>query len=555
MSRHKYLIRVSLVTLFAILFYLLSIFVMNSVVQKQQEHYLQREAEDYQLVADDKSALENWQDKSGITVITSPMRQGAGFQTMARDLVSHSLISRENPFSKQTIDNKTYLAYGLYATVGNPIVFFVPKDNPWNFIPAAFWISTVIYFVALLFGLFYSTRRRKKMLTNLGTLVNNVHRIRHQGSPEPLILRMDNVLYPLSAEVNKLDEDVSHLNEKIAIRSESFKRLIDHLPMGVMLMDMDGNVQMLNESMRHLLQVEDAALPHPFIDDVKTYKLSQMIEHTIRYQHNHHGEVQLVQQPMRYVDANVIQVGQDGPRPQILVLLYDLTNIRRIEQMQLDFVGNVSHELKTPVTAIKGFAETMIQKTDMDPKDRAEFIKIIYKESTRLNQLIQDILELSKLDETRKDEPVNVTVKPVVADILQELKPDIAARHLEVSVNGKEDVALKIDPVQFRQIMKNLITNAIFYNRDAGKIAVNFANGKNNVHISVVDTGIGLKEEEQSRIFERFYRVDKARSYNNGGTGLGLSIVSGIVNNYGGKLSVTSQYGVGSTFNLKLPKA
>ncbi|MFD1672505.1 two-component system histidine kinase PnpS [Agrilactobacillus yilanensis] len=555
MNRRTPLAKVSLAVFVAILIYIVAIFVTNTVVQNQQEQYLKREAQNYELLSDEKTDVNDWLSHSKITVVTHQNNASSNFKTATQDIISHGLVNKNKPFAKQTISGDVYLAYADYTEVGNPTIFYMEKNSIWSFMPAAFWLLTAVYFLMILGLLIAAQRRRKALRETLDTLIQNVHRIRHKDNPEPLILDLDNVLYPLSEEVNKLDRDVAHLNEKIAARTESFSRLIDHLPMGVMLLDMDGNVQLLNQSMCDLLNIEDTSLPHPFIDDVKTYKLSQMIEHTIRSQRNHHGEVQLVQQSVRYVDANVIQLGQDRVKPQVLVLLYDLTDIRRIEQMQLDFVGNVSHELKTPVTAISGFAETLMQQADMSEEDRNEFIRIIYNESNRLNQLIQDILELSKLDEHFNIKPAEINVKESIQRTLNSLKPAIDKRQLEIDLNGKDDVKLTIDPVQFEQVIKNLLSNAIYYNKPEGKIAINFAEGTENIHISIADTGVGLKEDAQTRIFERFYRVDKSRSYNNGGTGLGLSIVKEIVDNYGGALAVTSQYGVGSTFSIKLPKA
>lgn len=554
MNRRKSLIRTSLTIFGAIIIYILTISVINIVVQNQQEQYLRKESQNYQYVSGKQTDLNDWLERSQITAVTSQNHANSTFKRSAQDLISHGLVSRNKNFARQTINGDVYLAYASYKEVGNPMIFYMKRNNVWSFVPLAFWLLTALYFVVVVWALVSSYRRRKRLVQTLETLVYNVHRIRHRDNPEPLILDVDDALYPLSAEVNKLDRDVVHLNEKIEARTESFSRLIDHLPLGVMLLDMDGNVQLLNDAMCDLLNVADKTLPHPFIDDVKTYRLSQMIEHTIRSHKNHHGEVQLVQQPVRYVDANVIQLGQDRLKPQILVMLYDLTSVRQIEQMQLDFVGNVSHELKTPVTAIRGFAETLLNQKDMSAEDHQEFIRIIYKESDRLNQLIQDILELSKLDENSKAHPTQVDVKQMIQRVTTELKPAIENRNIDLDINGKDDVKLSIDPTQFEQVIKNLLSNAIYYNKQDGHIAINFAESRKHVHISIADTGVGLKEEEQNRIFERFYRVDKSRSYNNGGTGLGLSIVKTIVNRYGGELTLTSQYGVGSTFSIKLPK-
>ncbi|KMO54300.1 histidine kinase, partial [Lacticaseibacillus rhamnosus] len=219
---------------------------------------------------------------------------------------------------------------------------------------------------------------------------------------------------------------------------------------------------------------------------------------------------------------------------------------------QLDFVGNVSHELKTPVTAISGFAETLLSGAKNDPATLDKFLKIIFDESKRLTQLINDILTLSR-PESNQTVQAQVPLKKLVDDALRNLAKVIKDKQIRVEVAIAPDLQVVTDERKLTQIVRNLLNNAVFYNRLAGHVTITAQVVEGHLSLAVADTGIGIPETEQARIFERFYRVDKARSRHNGGTGLGLAIVSELVKSMDGQVAVSSQVGVGSTFTVTLP--
>jgi two-component system phosphate regulon sensor histidine kinase PhoR len=245
----------------------------------------------------------------------------------------------------------------------------------------------------------------------------------------------------------------------------------------------------------------------------------------------------------------------------ILIVLHDITAVRRLERIRSEFVANVSHELKTPVASVKGFAETLLAGALKDEETAKSFLQIIYDESERLNRLIGDILDLSKIESKR----VPLQLSPVhlnsfMDHTLQMLAPEAQKKNIDLKLLVEEDLYMEADEDRLRQIMINLLSNGISYTPEGGKVSVtvqamNVVNGEDpeTIRFVIADTGIGIPRKDLPRIFERFYRVDKARSRSSGGTGLGLSIVKHLVELHKGHISVESEVGAGSRFILDLP--
>lgn len=227
--------------------------------------------------------------------------------------------------------------------------------------------------------------------------------------------------------------------------------------------------------------------------------------------------------------------------------------------MRSEFVANVSHELKTPVAAVKGFAETLLGGGVKDEKTARSFLQIIYDENERLNRLIGDILELSKIESKR----VQLDCSPVhiiefFDSVLGTISKVAEKKSISLNVEVPEELFIEADEDKLRQIFMNLLSNAINYTHEGGSVKVYVKNilkpdGSENVQFTVTDTGMGIPKKDLPRIFERFYRVDKARSRSSGGTGLGLSIVKHLIDLHHGVISVKSDLGIGSSFIIELP--
>jgi two-component system phosphate regulon sensor histidine kinase PhoR len=219
--------------------------------------------------------------------------------------------------------------------------------------------------------------------------------------------------------------------------------------------------------------------------------------------------------------------------------------------MRSQFVANVSHELKTPLTSIKGFSETL--KFVKDDETRNKFLDIINDESERLTRLINDILTLSTIEQTKIVKHEEIDVAKETEQVYHLLLPKAESKNITLNLTQKEPILLYGDRDNYKQLILNLVDNAIKYTKESGEVRIQLDKQENNLRLVIEDTGVGIPEKHISRIFERFYRVDKARDRAMGGTGLGLAIVKHIVLSMGGTIDVVSEIGVGTRFTILIP--
>jgi two-component system phosphate regulon sensor histidine kinase PhoR len=255
-----------------------------------------------------------------------------------------------------------------------------------------------------------------------------------------------------------------------------------------------------------------------------------------------------------YFAATVASVRTTGTDGAVLVL-HDITDLRKLERVRRDFVANVSHEFRTPLTAIQGFAETLLAGAIDDPQNRGRFLEIIVEHSRRLARLTEDLLMLSKMDADRLEfETRRIPVAAFIESCMETAQPRARDKDLRLSVNRAEKVPdIAGDRRRLTEVLQNLLDNAIQYTPSGGQIIVSAGVADSEVVITVSDTGIGIPLAEQPRIFERFYRADVARSREVGGTGLGLSIAKHLVEGHGGRIWVESEIGQGSQFHFSVP--
>jgi two-component system phosphate regulon sensor histidine kinase PhoR len=240
----------------------------------------------------------------------------------------------------------------------------------------------------------------------------------------------------------------------------------------------------------------------------------------------------------------------------VAVLLEDVTDARRLEDVRRDFVANASHELRTPLAAIRGFAETLLHNESLAEGERRSYLEIIDRHAQRLTHIVHDLLELSTIERGRiRLEPVALDLGPLLASLIRDWEPRLRERSLELTLGPLPDARVFADPHAVEQILTNLLDNAVKYSEPGGRIEIQVEEGASKLRVRVRDTGIGIPEQDLARIFERFYRVDKARSRALGGTGLGLAIVKHLVQGLGGEISVQSRLGEGSSFVFTLPRA
>jgi two-component system phosphate regulon sensor histidine kinase PhoR len=238
-----------------------------------------------------------------------------------------------------------------------------------------------------------------------------------------------------------------------------------------------------------------------------------------------------------------------------VAVFHDVTELRRMEAVRRDFIANASHDLRTPLTSIRGFADALLAES-VSPSDRRRYLGIISRNAQRLNELIDDLLELSRIEgRSEALELREISIREIAAQVVSDLTPRLEAAKLTIKCAFEDAGMAWGDPGAVLRVLTNLLDNAIKYSDPGGSIGIRVWREQGFIWTRLTDTGVGIAEAELSRIFERFYRADKARSRSRGGTGLGLSIVKLLVQAMAGEVSVTSQLGVGSQFTVRLPAA
>ena len=393
------------------------------------------------------------------------------------------------------------------------------------------------------------TRSIGEMQEVMGDLSQGEYDARYSG-------RFFEEIDTLGASVNELAENLEQQRLEIETSDERIYGLINHLIIGVMLLDEERRIRIVNPIMNELLGVNlYGKISHLYTDYVKSAELIELIEEAYLKNDLMNSEIYLYFPEEKTLDANVVPVpGKEPGEQNFIVLLYDITEIRRLENIRTDFAANVSHELRTPITALKGFSETLLDGAMNDEEVLKEFLSIMLKESTRLDMMVQDILQLSKLEQRNAPlAKVRIRIRDVAEEVFQILQQKIDLKKMTCRIEEKTPVFIYTNRDSLKQVLMNLIANAITYTPEKGTVIVTIDQKDGQAVIEVADNGIGIPKEDQARIFERFYRVDKARSRNSGGTGLGLSIVKWVVDSLEGDLELYSEVDVGTTFKVTLP--
>ncbi|KRM75420.1 two-component system histidine kinase PnpS [Secundilactobacillus collinoides] len=375
--------------------------------------------------------------------------------------------------------------------------------------------------------------------------------------PAHILLKKTDEYYALTMAINQLQTHQQKLLRAKAQQGEELKLLLSYLPIGVMVIDNYRKVELANPAMAELLQTPISSHRHPFVQDIQQFELVALINKVFEDKTTRRQVITLPGMPTeKRVEATVVYTSTSEDFFQILVLLYDITEISTVEQMQMDFLTNASHELKTPVTAINGFAETLLAGAKNDPATLDQFLNIIQQESQQLSELVQDILSLSRIESqsVTQHDLTSVNLADLVDDQLAVLQQLAGVKQVTLHNEVPADSQVTTDQKKMVEVLKNLLSNAIKYNQDAGQVVVTFEQSATSWQLHVKDSGIGISQEDQSRIFQRFYRADDSRTKQVvSGTGLGLAIVAELVAAMNGQISVKSQRGVGSTFTIEMP--
>jgi two-component system phosphate regulon sensor histidine kinase PhoR len=320
---------------------------------------------------------------------------------------------------------------------------------------------------------------------------------------------------------------------------------------GVLVVDEHGRLQHVNDSARRMLRLEHDAVSRTYMEAIRHPGIVSEIKAVLAGEQSQGLEFSLVRDASRTLVARVAPVVSAG-RGAVLVL-HDITDLRRADQIRRDFVANVSHELRTPLTAVKGYVEALMDEPD-DPDARHRFLEIIQRHTSRMERLVADLLRLARIDAGQEVvELATCDVRALITSLASDFEDATNAKHQTIRIDiAPEACDLVADAAKLHDILRNLIENAIAYTPDGGAIEIGAALSGGRYHITVADNGPGIPPESLSRVFERFYRVDKSRA-RPGGTGLGLSIVKNLANVLQGDVSVANRPTGGALFTVKLP--
>lgn len=419
----------------------------------------------------------------------------------------------------------------------------------------------VVLIIFIVFTFCVLTYFSNRLLSNLVEPIENVTKTAQQLSVGNYQARAfatgPRTITNLRNSINMLASNLQEITKKRAIEEERLQTLIENMGSALLMIDRAGEALIVNQTfLQRFNYLYDDVIGKNFMTLEVPNELKKFIDHVFLTELPYRKQLQMT------VDQEIIHkmaygapvVGEHGKWHGVVVVLHDITELIRLEHIRKDFVANVSHELRTPVTSIKGFSETLLDGAYKDQNMALSFLEIIHEESNRLQELINDLLELSKIEQHGFS--VNLTptsLEHVLARVEDITQQRMEEKNIRYERNMQHDLILNGDSNRLIQIFTNLVFNAVTYSPAHTNIKVNVFTSDGMGVVEVIDQGIGIQKEEIPRIFERFYRVDRARSRNSGGTGLGLAIVKHLVEAHEGKIQVLSEVGKGTCVRIFIP--
>jgi two-component system phosphate regulon sensor histidine kinase PhoR len=354
---------------------------------------------------------------------------------------------------------------------------------------------------------------------------------------------LDDTARELGRRMTELTEDRARIEAILAGMLE-----------GVIVVNAEGRVMLANDAARRLAQPEDGETGRHYTEMVRHPDIGAMLGRALHGQTPDAIEFAPLRDPSRTVVARAAPIAAEGARGAVLVL-HDVTDLRQADRLRRDFVANVSHELRTPLTAIQGYVEALQDDVPPEPEEAARFLEIIARQANRMERLVRDLLRLARLEAGREPvEPSRTDLDTLFADVVTELEGALEDKDQRVVTDiGPSAGTLVVDTAKLHDALRNLVENAIAYAPPSTTIMLGARRSEGECVITVADEGPGIPQADLARIFERFYRVDKARSRESGGTGLGLSIVKHLVSILGGEVKAANRPSGGAVFTVRLP--
>ncbi|MDQ0337844.1 two-component system phosphate regulon sensor histidine kinase PhoR [Caldalkalibacillus uzonensis] len=413
---------------------------------------------------------------------------------------------------------------------------------------------SVIYLLMALWIVTY-LRRHLKPVHDIRAMVKDLSNGHYWRRIYPPIA--SGMVKELAVYANRLAEQLQAVTEHQHVHADRLQAIIKHMASGLLFINEKGRIVLTNNKLLELLKWNDHHHQELYYESPLPEPVIEMIQNTFTFEKEQQQEV-TIEVGIRRIDLNVLVapvLDLEGHNKGIVIVFHDITQLKKLERVRQDFVANVSHELKTPITSIKGFSETLLDGAMYREEHLKQFLSIISQEAERLHRLVEDLLQLSQIEQRQFElNWQKVNLAEVMNNSLRVIEAKAEAKEIKLEYTPPvESTFVEADPDRLQQIVINLLSNAIQYTPEKGEVRLSIDPwAEKGYRICVSDTGIGIHKEEITRIFERFYRVDRARSRASGGTGLGLAIVKHLVEAHQGEITVESEPGKGSTFCVYL---
>ena len=496
------------------------------------------------VLADSEHDAETGENQSGRPEIVEAHRRSVG-----TSIRYSATVDRDLCYWARQIDYRNQPGYILRLAEPLGDLDAATAAVRWRILGASLVAGVLALIIAYFFAHSFTYR-----IAGLRTFAEGLIDARFSESPLP---EAGDELGALAHSLNQTASKSRDLLARFSLESARLEAILASMMEGVLAVDQELRVTFCNHSFASLVGAAKPVPPRtPLVDLLREPELLQMLSEVLATGNTLRRRQQLPAAEGRWFEVQAASLAMPTGRGAIAIL-HEVTDLERLERVRRDFVANVSHELRTPLTAIRGYAETLLDGALEDRENNRKFLQIIQAHAIRLNNIASDLLTLSELESGRSEvEPECVSVRSSVEAALRAVEPEARVRSVRLIAGPIEDAEVLGYKVRLEQALVNLLDNAVKFNRSGGEVRVEAGLGPNqSAYIRIADTGIGIPSEDLSRIFERFYRVDRTRSREVGGTGLGLSIVKHVIERMRGTITVESLLGKGSTFTVTLPSA
>lgn len=496
---------------------------------------------DTDLTPDDLHKVENHLDRPEVQQAKA---QGFGISKRYSYTMKKYLLYMAVPFSMADI--KGFLRFAM------PITDIDLLEGRMEKIVALALLLVLAFSIVFIFVISWFVSRP------LNAMVAAANRMaRGDFSKKPSVYSKDEI-GELARALTYMSDQIEDKIRKIKQEGAKLDAVLSSMIEGIVVTDEKANIILMNPSLRKIFLVDIEPEGKKPIEVMANAQIQGMVENIINRTSSQAREEISVNAPTeKILMVNGVPITRKGKLEGVVLVFHDITELRRLEKVRQDFVANVSHELRTPIASIMGYSETLLGGALDDKKNAKDFVQIIHEDSSRLASLINDLLDLSKIESGKmKMDLMPINLKPIIERCLGVLKKTIGEKSISVGIDIPSDLPkVRGDDKRLAQVVLNLLDNAVKYTPNGGSVKIKAARVDTDIKVDICDTGAGIPEEDLPRIFERFYRVDKSHSRELGGTGLGLSIVKHIVLAHQGQVYVESFPGRGSTFSFTIPQA